>query len=84
MSAISLRSTKNNIARDKRNDRDDQYARHELDPPSLEKTENGLNGGTHRLAVHLAKNDVECADDGDNVGNQMPARHLVERLQIDE
>src|SRR5215468_6913237 len=36
------------------------------------------------LAVYLTQNNVQRADNGDHVGDQVPANHFVERLQIDK
>ncbi len=36
------------------------------------------------LAVHLAQDNVERADDGHHIGHQVAANHFVERLEIDE
>src|ERR1700732_4560636 len=36
------------------------------------------------LAVDFSQNDIERADDGHDVRNQMPANHLVERLEVDQ
>src|SRR5215472_10692322 len=43
-----------------------------------------IRGINPRLPIHFTQNDVERSNDSHDVGHQMPARHLVERLQIDE
>ena len=35
-------------------------------------------------SVHLAEDDVEGADDGDDVGDQVATDHFVQSLKIDE
>src|SRR5687768_8322891 len=39
---------------------------------------------THHLAVYLPEHDVERADDGDHVGDEVAEAHLPQRLQVDE
>src|SRR5208337_4126841 len=48
------------------------------------KASTSWRAGFMGLAVHLAQNDVQRTDDRDHVGHQMPARHFVQRLQVDE
>jgi len=36
------------------------------------------------LPINLSKNDIQRADDGNDIGNQVPNAHLPQRLQINK
>src|SRR5246127_3197898 len=74
----------NHVARNQGNDGNDDNTADDFHPPGLEESENGLDRGIHQLAVDLPENDVEGADDGDYVGDEMSTDHFVEGLKIDE
>lgn len=73
-----------NVTRHQRNQRDNDKTGQYLHPPRLEKRQQRLCRRIHVLTIHLAQDDIQRPNHRHHVRHQMPAHHLVQRLQINK